>query len=512
MNTRDRLSLNRWTILSLAVVSFIAVVDWAGGRNVTLINLLVAGPLLESVRGTPRRSLMVGAYALVLAVLLGAANGILGTGDHWVRCAAVAAGGALAVWAASVRQSAEREAVRGQERLRAAIENSADGLLLLDRDAVIRYASQSTLRLLGFAPAELLGTNGFDLIHPDDVDGTRALFGQCLANAGVPVAADYRCRHKDGTWRDVSGVAVNRLDEPANAAIVVNYRDVTAAKRASEELQESARLLQEAKQFNDEIISGAGEGIIVYNRVLRYAAWNRFMEDLTGLKAEKVLGHHPLELFPFLRAQGLYPLLERALAGETVTSEDVRFTIPQTRRTGWVSSTYAPHRNASAEIVGVIGLVRDVSKRKEAEGQLKASEDKYRNIFHFAPIGIYEALGDGRLLAVNRALARMLGYASSDELLAVNLRDIYDDAADRDSIIGRYEEGGVVRGVEVLWKRKDGTPLWVELHFHAKKDERAWSRNREGFVLDISERKRTGLSVREQLSRSVSSYPRSSAG
>ena len=398
-----------------------------------------------------------------------------------------------------------------QERLHAAIENSADGLLLLDRGAVIRYASQSTLRLLDFAPAELLGTNGFDLIHPEDIERARALFERCLANPGVPVEADYRCRHKDGSWRDMTGVGVNRLDEPANAAIVVNYRDVSAAKRAAEELRESARLLREAKQFNDEIISGAGEGIIVYNRALRYAVWNRFMEDLTGLKAERVLGQHPLEIFPFLRAQGLYPLLERALAGETVTSEDVRYHITQTRRTGWVSSTYAP---APERLRRDHRGHRPGPRRLQAQGGGRTAQDLGRQVpqhLSFCSHRHLRGAGDGQLLAVNRALARMLGYASSDELLAVNLRDVYDEPSDRDSIIRRYEEGGVVRGVEVLWKRKDGRPLWVELHFHAKKDEQVWSRNTEGFVVDINERKRTGLSVREQLSRSVSSYPRPSA-
>jgi len=73
----------------------------------------------------------------------------------------------------------------------------------------------------------------------------------------------------------------------------------------------------------------------------------------------------------------------------------------------------------------------------------------------------------------------------------------------------RYQQGDLVRGVEDCWKRKDGSPLWVELHFHAKKDEQVWSRNREGFLLDIADRKRNGaetLSVKEQLGRSQRGY------
>lgn len=69
--------------------------------------------------------------------------------------------------------------------------------------------------------------------------------------------------------------------------------------------------------------------------------------------------------------------------------------------------------------------------------------------------------------------------------------------------------GGLVRGLEVAWKRKDGSAIWVELHFHAKKDEQVWSRYMEGFVLDIADRKRGDAetpSVREQLARSARGY------
>jgi PAS domain S-box-containing protein len=55
--------------------------------------------------------------------------------------------------------------------------------------------------------------------------------------------------------------------------------------------------LRDANQFNIEIISQAGEGIIVYDLDLRYVAWNRFMECMTGALAEDVLGRNALALF-----------------------------------------------------------------------------------------------------------------------------------------------------------------------------------------------------------------------
>jgi len=508
MENQQSLLRDRWLQLSLAVTTLIAAIDFAIEGTI-LMSFLVVGPLLASVRDTPRRSGLVGAYALLLAIVLGIPDKIFGSLDHVIRCSAVAASGILAMWAARVRMKMEGRALESEERLRALVENSADGMLLLDGEGVIRYTSQSTTRLLGYGTAELLAARLVDRMHPDDRKRVQELIGRCLATPGLPVEAEFRYQHKDGSWRHVQGVAVNRLDEPSNPAVVFNYRDVTASRQAEERLREYARLLQEAQQFNEEVISGAGEGIIVYNRALRYAVWNLFMEQMTGLKAHKVLGQHPLELFPHLRAQGVYSLLERALAGETVRSLDVPYSVPSTGKSGWVSGTYAPHRNAAGEIVGVIGLIRDVTERKKTEGQLRTSEDKYRNILHFAPIGIYEAKAEGTLVAANRALLRMLGYSSAEEVMARGLAEIYADPEDFEAIVKRYQEGGLVRGIEVCWKRKDGTPLWVELHFHAKKDEQVWSPNMEGFVLDISDRKRNGaetLSVKEQLGRTQRGY------
>ena len=74
--------------------------------------------------------------------------------------------------------------------------------------------------------------------------------------------------------------------------------DITERRRAREELQES-------NQFRQEIISGAGEGIVVYDRELRYIVWNRYMEQMIGLPAREVLGRRSVDVFPFLEEQGI---------------------------------------------------------------------------------------------------------------------------------------------------------------------------------------------------------------
>jgi len=148
--------------------------------------------------------------------------------------------------------------------------------------------------------------------------------------------------------------------------ILALSRDVTAQKLGDD-------ALREATQFNKEIIHGAAEGIIVYDTELRYRVFNPFMERLTGKKAEEVLGKVAVEVFPRLRTSGVEDILKCALAGEVVQISDVL--VPKHSAEGrdvWESCTFAPHFDAHENIVGVIGLVHDITDRHLAEETFRA--------------------------------------------------------------------------------------------------------------------------------------------
>jgi len=146
-------------------------------------------------------------------------------------------------------------------------------------------------------------------------------------------------------------------------AIYIIVRQVKAV-RAEDALRES-------HQFATEIIENAGEGIVVYDTSLRYIVFNRFMEELTGLRAADVVGREAPEIFPHIREQHVDELLQRALAGEQVSSPDIFYYVPNTERRGWVSGVYRPHYDAKGKVAGVIGLIRDITERKTAEQQIE---------------------------------------------------------------------------------------------------------------------------------------------
>ena len=171
------------------------------------------------------------------------------------------------------------------------------------------YISPVADRMLGL-PAGTIG-NSFDkyfsYVHPEDLPAVQKILTGGIRMRGTDKTAEYRLGKADGTmiWVRSRGSAYSQPD--GRVTVFGTTSDITERITAEE-------AFRDANQFNTEIISQAGEGIIVYDRDLRYVAWNKFLEHLTGALAEDVLGQKAFDLFPHLSETGVDKLLNRALA------------------------------------------------------------------------------------------------------------------------------------------------------------------------------------------------------
>lgn len=119
------------------------------------------------------------------------------------------------------------------------IEHAFDVVLLLDRDCGLLYASPSVERVLGYAPRELVGRNGLDLIHPDQRKDATNQFASALVGQDSIFTSERLIQHKHGRWLWTENTMTNLLGEPSVRAFVVNLRDITSRKRVQEALRES---------------------------------------------------------------------------------------------------------------------------------------------------------------------------------------------------------------------------------------------------------------------------------
>jgi len=144
----------------------------------------------------------------------------------------------------SDRDITERKAREQElERHEAYLEESNDIITVLDDTGTISYESPAVGRILGYEPGSLVGTNGFELIHPDDVDEVSARFTDLLAEPGATVTVECRFRTADGEWRWLEVRGTNQLDNDAINGVVTNNRDITERKAREQELERTNALL-----------------------------------------------------------------------------------------------------------------------------------------------------------------------------------------------------------------------------------------------------------------------------
>ncbi|HEX9106059.1 MAG TPA: PAS domain S-box protein, partial [Longimicrobiales bacterium] len=138
---------------------------------------------------------------------------------------------------------AAQEALRASEaRFRSLIENAADLIAILTSEGRVLYQSPSIEAVLGVTAEDVMGMDLTELVHPEDRAMVRARLGDLAAMPGVVASAEFRMRHADGSWRALASIAQNRLDDPAVGGIVVNTRDLTAARELQAQLLQSQKM------------------------------------------------------------------------------------------------------------------------------------------------------------------------------------------------------------------------------------------------------------------------------
>jgi formate hydrogenlyase transcriptional activator len=293
----------------------------------------------------------------------------------------------------SLERAQLNEALRSSEEFKSRlIACSRDCIKVLDLDARLLFMNQGGMQVLEICDLTPFLNNCW-IEFWEGADREKALAAiETARQGGVGRFTGYfETRiHREPRWWDV---VVNPIRDAAGTPIqlLAVSRDVTEQKLSDD-------ALREALQTTKEIIEGAAEGIILYDKELRYLIFNPFMERLTGVPAQELLGRRAIDVFPRLGPSGIEASLKRALTGEVVQVPDVL--VPSHGADGddvWESCTFAPHRNASGEIVGVIGLVRDVTDRHIAE-------DTFRSIV----VGTASATGNEFFPSLAQHMAKAL--------------------------------------------------------------------------------------------------------
>lgn len=136
------------------------------------------------------------------------------------------------------KESIEHALKRSEERFRALVQNSSDIIAVVDEHGILRYVSPSVERILGYAPADRVGKNAFDLLHPDDIAIALKGMSDIFTDPAHPYTIEVRYLHADGTYRNFEIRGSNQLQNESIRGMVATARDITEQKQIESSLKE----------------------------------------------------------------------------------------------------------------------------------------------------------------------------------------------------------------------------------------------------------------------------------
>jgi PAS domain S-box-containing protein len=316
-------------------------------------------------------------------------------------------------------------------------------------DGRVVEANEGFEKLLGIPVAEAVGKMSIADLNMWADPGVRERFVQVLQKEGSVRDFPAVFIRRDGERREVE-INATTIELAGEPHIIGTSHDVTELRRSQEELRRSEEKFAKAFYANPNYstVSRLEDG--------RMVAVNRGFEQLTGWKAEEVLGRTALDI-------GLWadPAERDHLVEELRLHREWRgFRVHFRTKSGEIRLVEGSC--VITEIGGeqqIIGVARDITEVARAEQALRQSEEKFSKIFHASPDGILIArLEDGLVLDLNESYERLLGWPRDECIGRTTVElGIWARPEMRGPFIEEVKRQGSVSGYEFVMRRRDGS-------------------------------------------------------
>ena len=380
------------------------------------------------------------------------------------------------------------EALQASEtRFRALIENGLDSISLLRADGTLIWESPSAIRLLDYAPDEYIGQNIFTLMHPDDLKWAQNMYVQLGHEPGSHGRGKFRLRHADGTWRWVEAIVTNMLSEPGVNAIVVNYRDITERKQAEDVRREEQNLLRT-------LIDNIPDRIYAMDRQGRKTLSNAADWKASGAQTmEDVIGKTDFDIYPPELAEPFWQNDKVVLdSGQSI----INFEEPGLDFEGNLVSiltTKIPLRDDKGNVTGLVGVGRDITERKQAEENLRQSENRYRLVTKATNDVIWEWNPKLHQLLWSENASYVFGYSPKEIGPEEGWWDDHIHPDDRQRVITKLN--ALIAGSDSIWMEEyrfllqNGSYAYIGDRAYIQRDENGTPLRMIGAMSDITARK-----------------------
>ena len=393
------------------------------------------------------------------------------------------------------RKKTEEALRRSELRFRLNFERAPVGMALIDQDRRFIDVNAKLCEMIGYEPDELLGRLSDGFIHPDELEGVRNRWRSLVSGEMQMHQAERRYLHKDGhnVWVLVSNTLIR--DNPDEPFYVLSHI-----------VDDSIRKKTEATAAElSTIVSSSVDSIVGMNLNGEITSWNKAAEVLYGHSAKEAIGRHISMLIPEGHPDLTAKPWVRVTNGKKIGDyETVRLT--KDGRLIDISLTVSPLLDDGGNLIGVAGISRNITERKQVERSLKASEERLRKAQAVAHVGSWELDLKTKKMWASKEAYRIYGLEmrpdqemplpKAQSVVAPSYRPGMDKAlAELISRGGTYDQAFEIR------RDDDGDIRFIHSKAELEYDHQGRPQKVVGTMQDVTDSKRKEMELRSSEER-----------
>jgi PAS domain S-box-containing protein len=375
--------------------------------------------------------------------------------------------------------------------------NPAATIISRQDDSTVVGVNQAFLDVTGYAPEDVIGKTVLELGIFKDQRQRAKLLSKARRSDHIS-NVDISVRRKDGETREGS-LSVVKIDYAGTPSFLSVMIDITERKEAEERVREQSALLDSLiKSIPDIIFFKDVDGV--------YLGCNPSFAELVGRPEHEIVGRTDRDLFPreladFFREQDriMLEIRQPRHNDEWVTYPDGRRRLVDTLKT--------PYLGPGGELIGILGVSRDITERRRMDEELKRSEEKLSLAIKGSELGLWDWMVQTGEVEFNERWAQMLGY-TLEELAPTSIKTWErlshpDDLKRSGETLDDYFSGRTKQyECEVRMRHKDGHWIWVlDKGRLSARDADGRPLRMSGTHLDITARKRAEMNLKEAENR-----------
>ena len=385
------------------------------------------------------------------------------------------------------RKKAAAELSAREKYFRTLIEYSSAAIILFDKDGTFIYQSPAIEKIVGYKIEEGVQSNIFNFLHPEDATAFKEMKDDLLLHPGKTVSGEIRVRHNNGKYIWIGGSVTNLFEQENLHAFIAKYHDITESKMAEEKLLTERSLLRT-------LIDIMPDPIYVKDTEGKKIIANKEDQLYMGVNSEiEIIGKTDLELYSDnVGLIGHVYDMDVMEKGIPLYNKEVQF-VDTSNKHHWLMISKIPLKNNTGDIIGLLGIGRDISTQKKAENELLVSNERYQ----YLTKATFDAVWDWDILTNKvfrgEGFETLFGYDLEKINCYIGEWDLLIHPNDFERVTGSFnkaiKEGSINWNDEYQYKKANGDFAFVHDKAIIIRDENGAAIRMVGAMQDVTEQK-----------------------